>query len=247
MFTIEQLRESVADPVLFGDLEAARTALARRRLGITEDLRAESEQRLSQLVEAVLASACAWPEGEAHDLLGQAGEAAELLALAGLDVHASKARLRGALIYELAAMPMMAGAILSDADGPRLFVDLFKRRGAFGSLATEIAVNGDTASPRLEGLLRLAACQDALSLSDYQHDHADALNINAGPLSEVARHLTLDMSLTDVNAFDEVLRRRARRSTRLLTPHTLRNALATIGFPPELWEGQARALARNVQ
>lgn len=242
MFTIEELRESIADPVLAHDLKTVRSALAHHRLGGLDELNGDTVQRLTQLVGAVLASAPSWPSGEATDILERAGEAAEVLALGEEGPQQDRARLRAALLYELAAMPMMAAAAFTDTAGPRFMSDFFKRRQAFGSLRTEVHLNGDVTSPKVNELLRLAACEDALALTEFEHDPDAVLRLHTDQLRDAARHLGLDMSVTDVAAFAEVITRRSRRSTRLLTPTPLLETLRSVGFPPELWEGQAKAL-----
>jgi superfamily II DNA/RNA helicase len=242
VFTVDELRASVADPVLLGDLDAARTALAEHRLGAESDLRPDTERRLSQLVEAVLASAPGWTPGEAVDLILRAGEAAEALALRGSGAYASRTRLRAALLYELAAMPMMAAAVIADSDAPQFLIDFFKRRHAFGSLGDEIRLNGDIDRPAPNALLRLAACEDALSLAEYQHDEPSGLRLHSDALREMAGRFELDLTVTDTAAFEQVVRRRSQRSTHRHAPRGLLDSLGSIGFPPELWDGQAQAL-----
>src|SRR4051794_1790222 len=110
MFSTDQLRESISDPALTADLQLVRSALARRRLGLDEPLAADTTRRLGNLVMAVLSSATSWAPGEAAALLERAAEAAELLAH-GDGRLAERARLRAALLYELAAAPMMASAV----------------------------------------------------------------------------------------------------------------------------------------
>lgn len=242
MFTAEQLRESLADETLAADLKAVRAALANYRVGQESPFEPDTAGRMKILVEAVLASAPDWAPAEAADILERAGEAAEVLALSPLPTNRSRSRLRAALLYELAAMPMMASAVFSESDGPRFLADFFKRRQAFGSLRDEVYLNGDVDDPEVDVLLRLAACEDALTLAEYEHDPDVKLKLHTDALNDAARHLDIDMSLTDVHAFTEVIVRRARRSTRLRTPDSLLGDLRAVGFPPELWETQAQAL-----
>lgn len=243
MFTARELQTSVEDPVLREDFAAVRAALLHQRLGAAERLDPTREQRLARFVDAVLASAPGWRPGAAIDILDQAAQAAEVLATGGSDTNEARIRLRAALLYELAAMPMMAAAMLSEADGPHFLVDFFKRRHAFGALGADVVLNGDAREPHLQSLLRLAACEDALALLDFEQEETPALQLQMDSMRDAARHLELDLSLTDVNAFYEVVRRRAQRSTRLLTPSRLLDSLRTIGFPPEMWESQAQALS----
>lgn len=242
MFTPEQLRDSLTDETLARDLRDVREALASYRVGKDSPFAVETAERMRALVEAVLASAPGWSAAETTDILERAGEAAEVLALSPVPIDRARARLRAAMVYELAALPMMAAAVFSETDGPRFLVDFFKRRQAFGSLRDEVALNGDIEDPQIDVLLRLAACEDALTLAEYEHDPDVELKLHTGALTDAARHLDIDMSVTDVHAFAEVVVRRARRSTRLRTPPSLMANLRAVGFPPELWETQVRAL-----
>jgi hypothetical protein len=242
MFSVGQLTDSIADPRMQDDLAAARRTLGNHRLGANETLATDTLQRLSQLVDTVLTSATRWHPGEAIELICRAGEAAETLALQNSGTCASRARLRAAFLYELAAMPMMAAAILADSDAPTFLVDFFKRRHAFSALGQDVHLNGDAASANWDNLLRLGVCEDALALIDYQQELTTTVDHHADAFREAARHLALDLSLSEVEAFEEIVERRRKRSTRLLAPSVLAHPLRAIGFPPELWESQARAL-----
>lgn len=90
--------------------------------------------------------------------------------------------------------------------------------------------------------MRTAVCEDALGLVRFEHDPAAELDGHAAQLREIARHLSLDMTLTDVKAFGAVVHRRAARATRVRTSPQLLNDLRAVGFPPELWDAQVTAL-----
>src|SRR5688572_14046668 len=139
MLTVEQVRASVARPRSALDWAHVRQALAAHRS--QQDVRADPELsiRLAQLVDAVLVSAPNWSRGADVDLLQRAAETAEMLALVEAEEgERSRFRFRAALLYELAALPMMAAAIVSDADGPEFLIDFIKRRQAFRALGAEI-------------------------------------------------------------------------------------------------------------
>jgi superfamily II DNA/RNA helicase len=242
MFTVAQVRDSLAQDGPARDLGVARAALANNRIGLTEALDSDTAARIRILVEAVLASAPGWASEDGIELLERAAEASEALAYSSPPAVQSQARLRAALLYELAALPMMASAVFADSDGPRFLADFFKRRQAFGSLGANIDLNAEINGANEQWLLRLGICQDALALAEYEHDPAASLALHTAPLSAAARELQIDMSLTDVQAFTAVVKRRSQRSTRLRTPDRLQSHLRAIGFPPELWEAQARAL-----
>src|SRR6202044_3937068 len=84
-----------------------------------------------------------------------------------------------------------------------------------------IDLNGEISGENERWLLRIAICQDALALAEYEHDPAANLALRTTALSAAARQLQIDMSLTDVQAFTAVVKRRSQRSTRLRTPDHL--------------------------
>ncbi|MBS1844560.1 MAG: DEAD/DEAH box helicase [Actinobacteria bacterium] len=240
MFTLDELRESLADPRLIEDFAHVRRGLATYRLDQDTLLDPERTDRLHRVVEAVLASAPDWPRGEGADVLLRAAEAAEVLSLSSESGPSGRAALRTALLYELAGLPMMAAAA-GFGEGLPILEHFFKRKGAFGSLAMEVRpVNG--AAPRAERLVALAASEDALGLARFEHGENVEVAANEASLREAAARLEAGMSVTDVVAFSEVVRRRARLATREHAPRDLLGALTGIGFPPELWNAQAEAL-----
>lgn len=243
MFSLDQLREAFHQEQPIIDLSVLREAQAMYRLRQETVVDPSAGARLASLVEAVLVSAPGWGRGEGAEIVISAAEVAETLALLQQPSgDGSHWRLRAALLYELADLPMMAAAMVGDEDGPSFLIDFFKRRKAFRSLGEEIVLNGHPTEPVFGDLLKTAACQEALALIEFQHEVDDLLQVNRGGLEAAARHLSLDLSLTEVKAFFAVLARRASRATRSHTPSRLMKDLRTIGFPPELWEAQSRAL-----
>src|SRR5262249_60323682 len=125
--------------------------------------------------------------------------AAEVVAFSEGSDGCERGRLRTALLYELAEMPMMAAAVISVDDGPPLLSEFFRRRGAFASLAADVEPkNGQEAN--FESLLRYAACEDALGLAHFEHDPAIELEVHQRALDAAAARINSDMSLTDVRA-----------------------------------------------
>ena len=47
---------------------------------------------------------------------------------------------------------------------------------------TEIHLNGDVANPKVDDLLRLAACEDALALTEFEHDPDAVLRLHTDQL-----------------------------------------------------------------
>jgi hypothetical protein len=245
MFTPEELRNSLEDHRLHEDLADVRRGLATYRLEQETLLDDEKVERLGRIVEAVLASAPSWEQGDGADVLMRAAEAAEVLAFIEGSDESERARLRTALLYELADMPMMAAAVIAVDDGPPLLSEFFRRRGAFASLAADVEPKSGQ-KVNFESLLRYAACEDALGLAHFEHDQTVELEVHQRALDAAAARINSDMSLTDVRAFSEVIRRRAELSTRKHAPAGLLNGLRQIGFPPELWGAQATALDQGI-
>lgn len=240
MFSVEELRSATTVADLEADLKVVRERLTWEDSESGFQDGQDSVARLSALVNAALVSAVNWESGEGLDLLEQAGEAAELLSRLEKGAFASQARLRGALLYELADLPTMASALFEEGDGPEFLVDFFKRRGPFRSLAS--GVTNPNSNDAKDRLMRLALCQDVLSLAEFEHDSDLALSDHAKDLEMVARHYEFDLNLTDVKAFLKVVKRRAARSTRQNADPGLLNSLRRIGFPPELWASQTQAI-----
>lgn len=241
MFTVDELRASLAHEQLSEDIRSVREDLSAERFGERPTLDGSRAERLSSVVDAVLASASEW-DGDGLDLCQQAAEIAEMLARTSTSGDSERLRLRATLLYELAGQPSMAGAIVGDDDGPRTLIDFFKRRDAFGSLGQELHFNGDvSAGIDLNRVVRLALCEDAVSLADYeQGSRVDTILRDEAP--ELARLFSNDLSLSEVNAFRRVVRNRAGRATLSHTPHDLLPSLRAIGFPPELWTSQLEAI-----
>lgn len=245
MFSVEELRGSLSDPGLLDDFAQVRRGLTTYRLDQDTLLEPERIARLHRVVEAVLASAPSWSQGEGADVLLRAAEAAEVLSLSADSGPSGRTALRTALLYELAGLPMMAAAAAGLAEGLPMLEQFFKRKGAFGSLGVEVRpVNGVPA--RIDHLVALGASEDALDLARFEHGDDLKVATNEEALRAAASRLEAGMSVTDVAAFSEVVRRRAALATREHTPGKLLGALAGIGFPPELWNAQAEALDSGI-
>jgi superfamily II DNA/RNA helicase len=245
MFSPGEINAALLDPQITHDLAQIRAVLSNNRLRREVVLDPDSLPRLERVVDSVLVSAPDWNE-EAAELVLRAAEVSETLAIAAGTEGGARLRLRAALLYELGAMPMMAAAVIRDGDGPTFLIDFLKRRQAFKSLAEEIRVNGDVAEAKADVLLRLGSCEAALELADFEHDSSQAFGAHTAALEEVARNFEVDMSLSEVKAFAEVVSRRASRSTRLHAPDALFAGLRAIGFPPELWAAQTEAIGKGL-
>jgi hypothetical protein len=246
LFTLTQLLDVTGDEAFRADFSMVREALAVLRLRQEPLLDPEALDRLGSFVDAVLASAPSWDVPERSTLCEQAAEVAELLAATGLGgIEHERLRLRSALLYELAGMPAMAAAVVRETDRPRFLTSFFKRSAGFGSLAAELDLDGDLATNGSH-LLRLAACQDALELAEFQHRDREDVGTTSDALEEVARRFALDMTLTEVRAFESVVERRRQRATRVQVPEPLMPTLEDAGFPPELWEAQVQAISSGL-
>lgn len=245
MFSTEELQASLADEVLRKDLVGVRRSLTTHRLERETILEPEHVRRLEQLVEAVLASAPQWKRGEGVEVILQAAEVAELLAVSALNEDGARTRLRAALLYELAELPMMAAAVYSPEDGPEILAQFFRREGPFSSLGLDVEPKNGS-GPDFSKLLPYAAAEDALGLARFEHSLADHLTQHEGALAEAASRLHAGMTLGEVRAFSQVIRRRSDLATRNHAPVSISSALRQIDFPPELWGAQAAALRGGI-
>ncbi|HEY4277840.1 MAG TPA: DEAD/DEAH box helicase [Conexibacter sp.] len=205
-------------------------------------MRNDEADRLHGFVELALASASSISSGESRESFFMAANAA--LALAECDAgDVRRLRLRSALLYELADKPMMSAAVVGEVGGPRILDEYFKRQGPFASLAAELgdeaSHNGMPSGAPLLGALGQQAWElaaYALGAGDVPDSHTTA------QLRNVALHFGLDLNASDIDAFHAATIARTRLATRGHVPEDLFDDLATGGFPPELWSGQAVAL-----
>jgi DEAD/DEAH box helicase/Helicase conserved C-terminal domain len=244
--------EAIMDGAAFrDDLSLVRSSLANFRLNQRFLFDPIVARRLTRFAELVLASSADW-NGAGEHSAQVAAEVSEMLAASpDLDVDAARLRLRAALLYEIAGLPMMAAAVVEDGDLPRPLVDFFGRRGVFRSLDADLESLGSvewTSSRSVQnGLIATALCGDALELAAYEHgdDVPGAADVVPG-IADAVEAFTLDFSLSEVRAFDRVLRDRIARSTRRNVGDDLMPRLAAIGFPPELWRSQVEAVTRGL-
>src|SRR5206468_2227746 len=133
LYSAAELQQTMASAQFRQDLSAVRASLANFRLNQRFLFEPVVAQRLTRWAELVLACAPDW-NGDGIDTLQVAAEIAEMLAASpDIDVDSARLRLRAALLYELAGLPMMAAAVVGDEDVPSLLSDFFSRRGPFQS------------------------------------------------------------------------------------------------------------------
>src|SRR6266849_2024332 len=114
MFSEQSIAEVMKLPRFLADVGLVRESLSKLRIGQHEMFAAEAVNRLAYFVEAVLASAPDWRNGASGPICKRAAEISETLANHSeiAQISSKRFRLRSALLYELAAYPAIAQAIL---------------------------------------------------------------------------------------------------------------------------------------
>lgn len=243
MFDVAEIERATGTPEFAADVATVHQALVELRLHRPILFDAAAADRLTSFVNAVLASAPRWTVDHSH-IVQQAAQIAETLAASEtIDLDHTRYRLRAALLYELAGMPMMAAAVVHEDDGPSLLVAFFKRREGFGALNLAVEAIGLPLTDRSDIPLRYALCDEAIELGAFEHADEGPLDLTfSGPLRVTAANFALDLTLTEIKAFEEVIARRAARATLRAVPRALGEPLRGAAFPAELWQPQASAL-----
>lgn len=247
MFSPADLSEATKTESFREDLAEVFRNQAEHRLARPVSFDDQTVYRLQKFVSAVLVSAPGWENDGVHPLVSLAAEIAEALVVTdhpAFDVR--KMKFRCALLYELADQPAMAaaqgdlGAELSPLD------DFFRRKGPFRTLGGQMdgypSPSPDTPLPA-----SWAIAQDAQDLAAFQQgDEGRELLPDAGPLEEAVQHFNLDLNLTDIRAFEEVVRRRAERGTHSALPKHLVGEARQLGLPLELWRHQIELIEEGL-
>jgi DEAD/DEAH box helicase len=250
LFSVADVERTMADSQFRQDHSLVRASLTNFRLKQRFLFEPAVARRLTRFAEMVLASATDWGS-EGTGVTQTAAEISEMLATSpDIDVDAVRLRVRAALLYELSGLPMMAAAVVEDEDLPAPLIDFFSRRGVFQSLDQTLDPQPPmrSVSPQglRSGLLATALCDHAFDLADFEHGTSrEPTSIYPGIL-DAAATFSLDLSLSEILAFDRVLATRALRATRTVVGEDLLPRLAEIGFPPELWRPQVEALQEGL-
>ena len=224
------------------DVRFVRESLSKNRIGQREMFAEDAVHRLAYFVEAVLASAPAWENGSSGSICKSAGEIAETLAIhfEAEALRARKLRLRSALLYDLAAYPAIAQAVLIPGDISGPLYQWFSRSGAFGSLDDHIP---EPRLPDSTDIAEIGVASDIATLADYvQGRPQEAATLLSTAFEELAKDVSFGLTATELRAFGRVLELRRRSATRTCVEEPLFRSLYGIHFPPELWPAQKEAV-----
>ncbi|MCB0880524.1 MAG: DEAD/DEAH box helicase [Thermoleophilia bacterium] len=243
MFSVDELSTTCDRTDFLRDMAHANAALASHRLRQPYDFAPDAAERLTHFVEAVLVSAPSWTDGAGQTLLESAAQIAETISRApGVNVDSQRLRLRSALLYELAGLPMMAAAVIDDRDVPRILIDFFRRKSFFRSLGVEFAIDHDQRTYSDDQVTSFALGAEAVRLGMLEQNSDAELGLVTKQLERVASGLSLDWSVTELRAFTEILHRRARNATVRNVRQGLVPRLMETSFPAELWDNQRHAI-----
>ena len=246
MFSIAEVAEVTRTNEFREALSDIRQSLAEARFGQQRSFSPQALRDLRYFVECVLVSAPDWDRDAGHELCRVAAEISELLSESpsvGPETQ-RRARLRSALLCELADLPAIAGSLTRREDISPILTDFFRREGRFASLRP-LAREGDLLRSPEELSPGLAAVhQDAVDLSAFETVQTDSLPApSAGILVTLAEDIALGLSATELRAFASVVTHRASLSTRVnIESPELLELLGQMDFPAELWSTQRSAL-----
>lgn len=248
MFSKIEIQAVMSDADFTRDVAAVRQSLVNHRLLQPVLIPAQSEWRLGHFVEAVLASAPEWTPAERSTTCRIAAEIAETLAARFSKTDDGRpARIKSALLYELAALPALSAAMIQDGDLPPVVLSFFRRMGMFSVL------NGTTADGLGIGsasvhLGELALVDDSLRYIDAaQRDQAtpladlasDSVSAQAG---RIGTSYDIGLSASELNAFSKVVLERSSRTTVISVSPSLMPILRDMSFPVELLPAQSAAV-----
>ncbi|OBW63495.1 MAG: hypothetical protein A9183_07170 [Dehalococcoides mccartyi] len=247
MFSVGEIRTTLNEPLFKSDLDWVHQSLAQIRLKQDFVHTDGMVSRLSHFVECVLSSAPSWDPRQALSIFSVAAEIAELLSRFQDFPEESKRRMRirSALLYEFAELPVLSSAILESQDLTGLINDFFHRNGFFASLNLSEKIRTFSSSPEIQGTtpLELALSYDALRLAEYEQGVSDVPSDLVSPiLAKLANYISLGMSVTELKALALLLTKRTGFSTRANIGADLFQQIGGIQFPAELWPSQVEAL-----
>jgi hypothetical protein len=135
MFHEEEIAEVMKSTAFIADVRLVTESMSKGRIGQREMFADDAVHRLAYFVEAVLASAPDWRNGNSSAMCRSAAEIAETLAVhfESEEARQRNLRLRSALLYDLAAYPAIAQTILLPGDiwEPVTYGVFYRRSSAF--------------------------------------------------------------------------------------------------------------------
>jgi superfamily II DNA/RNA helicase len=246
MFSLAELENVAASEAFRSDFIQARLVLIARRLGDTQALPTPARKRLAHFIESVLASASREADNAWRSLCTVAAESAEALAVStDTSEEGRRQRLRAALLYEMADLPIVATAVISAQDLPSEVVRFFRREGGFRHLEPNYdPEQGSHLSSDVGTVAEAALTVDARSLSAFIQGSASALSPLASTrLADLAPEVSFGLTGSELHAFEALVNRRLEQSTRSnVQDDHLFNVARQISFPSQLLVNQAEAL-----
>jgi len=246
MFIVNDLNQIAESRAFISDFEWVRQSMASKRFDQPFLPDRGAMTRLNYFAECVLASAPSWGSGTGMRLCRFGAEIMELLSTVP-QISADKQRylrFRSALLYELAELPARSSTILEHEDVYAVLEGLFSRKGVFDRLQTNGALDALWRTPISTGVgTQEALAQDAFSLAQFEQGRASQpQGLVSEILTELAKHLSIGLKASDLNAFSHVVENRLRLATRSNVDPDLFVQAAQIQFPTELWSNQVEAL-----
>lgn len=248
MYSAEELNCITSNENFISDYCSIKQSLVNTRIKQPVLLAQGAQNRLAHFVEAVLASAPDWSQNEQEKLCRISAEISEALAAKGLESDLSRRmRIRAALLYEMASLPALAGAVLKDGDLPDILLSFFRRNDLFGSLSDSNYIEKENEPP--------SALLGALCFIDDAYKYAEANNeIDKGKLEslkkesvssvawEIGKSFDIGFTASEVRAFSALMSNRVNRATIYKVEDYLFPSLTRMNFPVELLPAQFEAV-----
>lgn len=251
MYSVKEIEQICQNESFQTDYSWVRNALLQQRYH--RELPSFNGQvgRLSHFVEAVLASAPDW-DGSRQPIqyCRMAGEISELLSIHSKlpRSYRRKMRIRSAFLYELAEMPSISSAVLDLSDLAGLIDDMLFRRSYFRKLGSDVEKLTSEPMDTIDGSqLERAMSDDCLSLARYEQGLSETpTKLISATLAKLATELSLELTATELQAFDSIIKKRIDFATRTNVSDDLFEQLKQIYFPTELWAAQVKAVKNGL-
>jgi Type III restriction enzyme, res subunit len=243
MFTVAEFRSILEKQTFRDDSAFVRTSLLNDRYGQKELFAAAITSRLSYFVDAVLASAPEWTDASSDDILRTTAEISEMLSNSERFSQERRNRMlfRSMLLYELAGIPALSGALAFHANVDKILSSFFQRIGIFGKLNgfESTKLSGQVAN----GFSTQILVSDAIGLADFEQGKLlSPLEPISTKIATVASHVQFDLNCAELNAFAAIVKKRRASATIANVSADLFDSLKTVHFPCELWEAQVAAI-----
>ncbi|EHJ47946.1 DEAD/DEAH box helicase domain protein [Solidesulfovibrio carbinoliphilus subsp. oakridgensis] len=210
-----------------------------------------SVSRLAYFIECVLVSVPDWDMDSSRKVIRIAAEISENLSNVKTlcERTVQKLKMRAAILYELADLPSLSASILKDEMIHPILKDFFVRKGPFRSLVSDFSFTNylEENADKTKNISSLVLSSDSIQLSRYEQGESIVKDhFLVGCLADIAKHNSVELTCSELNALKAVLLKRLALSTRENVENSIFSLLKIIGFPAEFWNSQVQALRNGL-